>query len=133
MASALLETIRSCREAMARQDARIASTQRDVAAVLSNAERLYELQQQLRELETRFDEEKAMSVEKHAERARELETLQNEIRERIQHLLDEQRVSVRQISLQTSEEAVLVDRARRATELRLDELSRKIEKLVKKS
>ena len=52
--------------------------------------------------------------------------LANELRERIQQLLDEQRVSLRQISLKTSEEAVLADRARRATELRLDELARRV-------
>jgi uncharacterized membrane protein YgaE (UPF0421/DUF939 family) len=52
--------------------------------------------------------------------------LANELRERIQQLLDEQRVSIRQISLKTSEDAVLADRARRATELRLDELARRV-------
>jgi hypothetical protein len=52
--------------------------------------------------------------------------LANELRERIQQVLDEQRVSLRQISLKTSEEAVLADRARRGTELRLDELSRRV-------
>jgi septal ring factor EnvC (AmiA/AmiB activator) len=52
--------------------------------------------------------------------------LANELRERIQQVLDEQRVSLRQISLKTSEEAVLADRARRATELRLDELARRV-------
>ncbi len=53
-------------------------------------------------------------------------TLANELRERIQQVLDEQRVSLRQISLKTSEEAILADRARRATELRLDELARRV-------
>jgi chromosome segregation ATPase len=52
--------------------------------------------------------------------------LANELRERIQQAVDEQRVSLRQISLKTSEEAVLADRARRATELRLDELARRV-------
>jgi len=46
--------------------------------------------------------------------------------ERIQRLLDEQRVCIRQLSLQASEEAVLADRARRATELKLEELSRRV-------
>ncbi|HYJ05465.1 MAG TPA: hypothetical protein VEX43_10045 [Chthoniobacterales bacterium] len=46
--------------------------------------------------------------------------------ERIQHLLDEQRVCIRQLSLQASEEAVLADRARRAAELKLDELARRV-------
>jgi septal ring factor EnvC (AmiA/AmiB activator) len=52
--------------------------------------------------------------------------LANELRERIQQLLDEHRVNLRQISLKTSEEAVLADRARRSTELRLDELARRV-------
>ena len=46
--------------------------------------------------------------------------------ERLQHLLDEQRVCIRQLSLQASEEAVLADRARRATELKLEELARRV-------
>jgi len=49
-----------------------------------------------------------------------------EIDERIQQLLDEQRVCIRQLSLQASEEAVLADRARRATELKLEELARRV-------
>jgi DNA anti-recombination protein RmuC len=52
--------------------------------------------------------------------------LADELRERIQQMLDEHRVSLRQVSLKTSEEAVLADRARRATELRLDELARRV-------
>lgn len=52
--------------------------------------------------------------------------LRRELSERIQHLLDEQRVCVRQLSLQASEEAVLADRARRATELKLEELARRV-------
>lgn len=52
--------------------------------------------------------------------------LRREFQERIQHLLDEQRVCLRQLSLQASEEAVLADRARRATELKLEELARRL-------
>jgi chromosome segregation ATPase len=52
--------------------------------------------------------------------------LGNEFRERIQHLLDEQRVSIRQLSLKASEDAVLSDRARRATELKLEELAKRL-------
>ena len=58
--------------------------------------------------------------------ANEQRDLGREIGERIQHLLDEQRVCIRQLSLQTSEEAVLADRARRATELKLEELARRV-------
>jgi hypothetical protein len=52
--------------------------------------------------------------------------LANEFRERIQHLLDEQRVSIRQLALKASEDAVLSDRARRATELKLEELAKRL-------
>jgi hypothetical protein len=52
--------------------------------------------------------------------------LGSELRERIQHLLDEQRVAIRQVSLKASEDAVLSDRARRATELKLEELAKRI-------
>jgi flagellar biosynthesis chaperone FliJ len=55
--------------------------------------------------------------------------LGSELRERIQHLLDEQRVCLRQLALKTSEEAVLAERARRATELRLEEFARRIPEL----
>lgn len=48
--------------------------------------------------------------------------VRDELRERIQQLLDEQRVCIRQLSLRTSEDAVLADRARRALELRLEEI-----------
>ena len=51
--------------------------------------------------------------------------LGNELRERIQHVLDEQRVTVRQLSLKASEDAILSDRARRATELKLEELTKR--------
>jgi predicted nucleic acid-binding Zn-ribbon protein len=52
--------------------------------------------------------------------------LSNELRERIQHLLDEQRVAIRQLSLKASEDAILSDRARRATELKIEELAKRL-------
>jgi hypothetical protein len=52
--------------------------------------------------------------------------LGNELRERIEHVLDEQRVAIRQLSLKASEDAILSDRARRATELKLEELAKRI-------
>lgn len=47
------------------------------------------------------------------------ESLQHEVRERIEHVLDEQRVNFKQLSLETSETAVAFDRTRRSTEARL--------------
>jgi hypothetical protein len=52
--------------------------------------------------------------------------LGREMRERIQHVLDEQRVAIRQLSLKASEDAVLSDRARRAAEAKLEELAKRI-------
>jgi hypothetical protein len=52
--------------------------------------------------------------------------LGNELRERIQHVLDEQRVAIRQLSLKASEDAILSDRARRAAELKMEELTQRI-------
>jgi chromosome segregation ATPase len=52
--------------------------------------------------------------------------LGNEFRERLQHLLDEHRVAMRQLALKASEDAILSDRARRATELKLEELARRV-------
>jgi hypothetical protein len=50
----------------------------------------------------------------------------NEFRERIQNLIDEGRVSVRQLALKVSEDAILSDRARRAIELKLEELVKRL-------
>lgn len=58
-----------------------------------------------------------------------IQEVTNEQRERIHHVLDEQRVCMRQLALQSSEQAVLADRARRATELRLDDLSKRMDQL----
>jgi len=55
-----------------------------------------------------------------------------ELRERIERLEGEQRVSFKQLALETSEAAVLEDRARRQNESLLQELSRRVEQLEKK-
>ena len=55
--------------------------------------------------------------------------LVSELRERDEHLQDEQRVCFKQLALETSEAAVLEDRARRKTEVLLEELARRIEQL----
>ena len=52
--------------------------------------------------------------------------LRREIQERIQHVLEEQRVAIRQLSLKASEDAVLSDRARRAVETKLEELAKRV-------
>jgi hypothetical protein len=55
-------------------------------------------------------------------------TLEVELRERLTLLQEEQRVCFKQLSLETSEAAVLEDRARRKTEALLEELQRRLEK-----
>jgi ABC-type transporter Mla subunit MlaD len=99
---------------------------------------------QLRERQERFARESADSAQSTAEMRQQLEQLVreqgakieqivhgqgdlgNELRERIQHVLDEQRVAIRQVSLKASEDAILSDRARRATELKLEELAKRV-------
>lgn len=58
--------------------------------------------------------------------------LAGELRERVERLQDEQRVSFKQLALETSEAAVLEDRARRHHETLLQEFSRRVEQLEKK-
>ena len=60
-----------------------------------------------------------------------VEGLENELRERDAHLRDEQRVCFKQLALETSEAAVLEDRARRRAEALLEELQRRVGKLEK--
>lgn len=52
------------------------------------------------------------------------DTIRHEERERIEYLTDEQRVAFKQLSLEATETAVAADRARRALELRLDQLEK---------
>ena len=84
----------------------------------------------LQERSAALETELAQAREEQGEKVRQLSSEQRdlgrEIGERIQHLLDEQRVCIRQLSLQASEDAVLADRARRATELKLEELARRV-------
>ena len=107
-AAAIRELLRACQDAIRGQEARFEQLARNMDA-LNNL------------LET---------AEGQAQKSRDaLQELREQQREQIQHMLDEQRVSLRQLALQTSEEAVLTDRARRATEARLAELSKRIDEL----
>lgn len=54
-----------------------------------------------------------------------------ELRERDAHLRDEQRVCYKQLALESSEAAVLEDRARRQTQALLDQLTKRVEQLEK--
>jgi hypothetical protein len=55
--------------------------------------------------------------------------LARELNERDAHLRDEQRVCFKQLALETSEAAVLEDRARRKAEALLEELRRRVDQL----
>lgn len=60
-----------------------------------------------------------------------LSELVKELRERDERLQGEQRVSFKQLALETSEAAVLEDRARRNTQALLEELIRRVDELEK--
>jgi hypothetical protein len=61
-----------------------------------------------------------------------LADLVRELRERDEHLREEQRTCYKQLALESSEGAVLEDRARRKTEALLEELTQRLERLEKK-
>lgn len=89
---------------------------RESAGTIQNlTDRVAETRQQFEQIARDHSEKIEQVLARHGE-------LGNEMRERIQHVLDEQRVAIRQVSLKASEDAVLSDRARRATELKLEEL-----------
>jgi hypothetical protein len=58
-----------------------------------------------------------------------VDRLAGELSERDAYLLDEQRVCFKQLALETSEAAVLEDRARRRAEALLEELQRRVGQL----
>lgn len=126
------------RETVARQEIRIEQLERDftelrplVANVSELRDRCTTVEAQLAQAQQereRFEQLAQEQRERLNQLAAGQSDLGGELRERIQHLLDEQRVCFRQLSLKTSEEAVLADRARRATELRLEELAQRLPK-----
>ena len=104
--------------------------QRSAALENELAQRSAALENELGQRSAALENELAQAHEEHGQKIRQLsgeqDGLYRELGERIQHLLDEQRVCIRQLSLQASEQAVLADRARRATELKLEELARRV-------
>jgi hypothetical protein len=79
----------------------------------------------------RADLEQQLTAQRSQLEAR-IAELVSELRERDEHLRDEQRVCFKQLALETSEAAVLEDRARRKTEAVLEELQLRIEQFEKK-
>ena len=140
---ALKEAVTAMREASTSQDTRLEQLERNLTEMRSLSTEVRELRErsvaaetqlaQMRQEQSEFRERFAAAetqltqlVEKVSQLSAGQGDLGSELRERIQHLLDEQRVCIRQVSLKTSEEAVLAERARRATELRLEELARRL-------
>ena len=137
---ALKEAVTALQETNASQDSRLEQVERNVAEMRSLMTELRERsaatetqlaqmrqeQGELRERSAAVGTQLAELVEKIGQLSAGQGDLGSELRERIQHLLDEQRVCIRQLSLKTSEEAVLAERARRATELRLEEFGRRL-------
>jgi adenylosuccinate synthase len=131
--TALKEIGPAIQRALAQQESRFAELERQVSELKArhseDLERLVREQTdganratELREQLEQFGREQTAKVEQVTAAQKDLV---NEFRERIQHLLDEQRVSIRQLALKASEDAVLSDRARRATELKLEELAKR--------
>ncbi len=113
------------------QQKELASIRTELNQLRQQTEETREQQQRLvRDHATELDQKMAESGREQAAKLEQLaasqKELANEFRERIQHLLDEQRVSIRQLALKASEDAVLADRARRALELKLDELTKRL-------
>jgi len=140
LVSAMKEFGASIRNALAEQESKLAELARQISEVRNEQADLGRLRQRQEQLEKFVHEqaETAAQLERSMrqieqsgrERAEQLASGQNELtnefRERIQHLLDEQRVAIRQLALKASEDAILSDRARRATELKLEELAKRV-------
>jgi hypothetical protein len=90
-----------------------------IAAKAQLEEQLTELESSLALVERRFDE---LLAEKTA-------AIRIEHQQRIELLLNEQRVWFKQLALETSEAGVVADRAKRRTQLRLEELADRVDEL----
>jgi prophage DNA circulation protein len=148
---ALTATIEAMRASVAEQDTRLARLASELEETRARSETLDSFRERSDRLEAEMRsaaanvrglQERAAALEGELAQVREQSAtelaqvreqltgeqnaLASEMRERIQHLLDEQRVCIRQLSLQASEQTVLADRARRATELKLEELARHV-------
>ncbi|HKP02640.1 MAG TPA: hypothetical protein VJU77_04675 [Chthoniobacterales bacterium] len=123
-----LDQLRAHQEQLTRESARTAQNWTDRAAeIRQQVEQLAREQKEIASGQSgRIDQTRNEQSEKIDRLIAAQIDLGNELRERIQHLLDEQRVAIRQLSLKASEDAVLSDRARRAAELKMDELAKRI-------
>jgi DNA repair exonuclease SbcCD ATPase subunit len=90
-----------------------------------------ELTAQHNELSAEIDSQRQATQAEQSQMAARLAELVSELREGNQRLQDEQRVCFKQLALETSEAAVLEDRARRKTEALLEDLQRRVEQIEK--
>ena len=129
LAVALKDFVASARQTMAQQQGKLAELETQLSELRRGQGEITQLRSEQERLARQVAEAAALR-----ERVEQLErdfaagqsNLTNEFRERLQNLLDEQRVSIRQLALKASEDAVLSDRARRATELKLEELAKRL-------
>jgi hypothetical protein len=109
------------------------------AQLVRQAERDQELATQLAELQTSIVAQVAAdetqrnqaAVQLAAQLDAKFAAIVSEMREREDRLLEEQRVCYKQLALETTETAVLEDRARRKTEALLEELQKRVKQLEK--
>ena len=139
--SALKDFGASIRNALAAQESKLAGLEHQLSEVRDEQNDLGRLRERQEQLAREQAEAMAAATRSATELRQQIEQLGreqetklaavqkdlgNEFRERIQHLLDEQRIAIRQLALKASEDAILSDRARRATELKLEELAKRI-------
>lgn len=137
------QAIRDLLPALAAHEAELRRQRDEAEARKAELERyqteLRELSEQLRDqlsdLQTEIDAQRRAAEAQRdqvAAQAALFGQLVNEVREGNQRLQDEQRVCFKQLALETSEAAVLEDRARRKTETLLEEMQRRVARLEKK-
>ena len=122
LTAALKDFVDSARQTIAQQQSKLAELEAELRRGQGEIAQLREEQERL----ARQQGDGAALLERFEQLAASQSDLTNEFRERLQNLLDEQRVSIRQLALKASEDAVLSDRARRATELKLEELAKRL-------
>lgn len=100
------------------------------AEIRSAAEaRRTELEKHQAEMEAQRASTAARNEAHEARLSERVSELLKELRARDERLLDEQRVCFKQLSIETSETAVLEDRARRKAEALLEDLTRRVERM----
>jgi len=87
--------------------------------------------EELHNLRTEFEAHRRATEDQKNQGATQLAKLAGELRERADLIQEEQRVCFKQLALETSEAAVLEDRARRRMETLLEELQRRVTELEK--